>query len=67
MVSQDPCIKSVYPLSLLIAYIQQENTRESPIKARVYQQNTRDKQYLLGMKKSGKYLICNSIKDGKFY
>ena len=66
MVSQDPYLKSVFPSPPLIAYRRQRNIRESLIKAKVYPQNTRDKRYLPGMKKCGKCLICNYIKEGKF-
>ena len=43
-----------------------ENIRESLIKAKVYSQNARDKRYIPGMKKGGKCLIFNYIKEGKF-
>ena len=66
MVSQDPYLKSVFPSPPLIAYKRQKNIRESLIKAKVYPQHTRDKRYIPGMKKCGKCLICNYIKEGKF-
>ena len=63
-----PILKHQYfPPPPLIAYKQQkQHIRESHIKAKVYPQNTRHKRYIPGMKKCGKCLICNYIKEGKF-
>ena len=63
-----PILKHQYfPPPPLMAYKQQkQHIRESHIKEKVYPQNTRDKRYIIGMNKCGKYFICNYIKEGKF-
>ena len=63
--SQDPYLKSVFPSPSLIAYKRLKNIKESLKKATVYPQNTRDKRYIPGIQKCGKWLIFNYIKYGK--